>query len=128
MKVYELTVLVHPDLEMNLEPALKKVEKLVSDNGGKIVKTTEDGKKRLAYNIKGNEYAVYYFYDVELPADAPQKISDALNITDEVLRYLLVVKDEKKKKYEERRAEAEKNGETEEVEAEGVDDKDNKEE
>ncbi|MDO4889087.1 MAG: 30S ribosomal protein S6 [Candidatus Saccharibacteria bacterium] len=129
MKVYELTVLIHPDLEMNLEPALKKVEKLVSDNGGKIVKTTEDGKKRLAYSIKGVEYAIYYFYDVELPADAPKKISDALNITDEVIRYLLVVKDEKKKKYEERRAEAEKNGEAEEAEAEeGVDDKDNKEE
>ena len=129
MKVYELTVLIHPDLEMNLEPALKKVEKLVSDNGGKIVKTTEDGKKRLAYAIKGVEYAIYYFYDVELPADAPRKISEAMNITDEVIRYLLVVKDEKKKKYEERRAEAEKNGEAEEAEAEeGVDDKDNKEE
>lgn len=129
MKVYELTVLIHPDLEMNLEPALKKVEKLVSDNGGKIVKTTEDGKKRLTYAIKGVEYAIYYFYDVELPADAPRKISEALNITDEVIRYLLVVKDEKKKKYEERRAEAEKNGEVEETEAtEGADDKDNKEE
>ncbi len=129
MKVYELTVLIHPDLEMNLEPALKKVEKLVSDNGGKIVKTTEDGKKRLTYAIKGVEYAIYYFYDVELPADAPRKISEALNITDEVIRYLLVVKDEKKKKYEERRAEAEKNGEALESDAdEGVDTKDNKEE
>ena len=128
MKVYELTVLIHPDLEMNLEPALKKVDKLVSDNGGKIVKTTEDGKKRLTYAIKGVEYAIYYFYDVELPADAPRKISEALNITDEVIRYLLVVKDEKKKKYEERRAEAEKNGEALESDAEGVDTKDNKEE
>ena len=128
MKVYELTVLVHPDLEMNLEPALKKVEKLVSDSGGKIVKTTEDGKKRLAYDIKGVEYAIYYFYDVELPADAPKKISEAMNITDEVIRYLLVVKDDKKKKYEERRAEAEKNGEVEAEPTEGVDDKDNKEE
>lgn len=128
MKVYELTVLIHPDLEMNLEPALKKVEKLVSDSGGKIVKTTEDGKKRLAYDIKGIEYAIFYFYDVELPADAPKKISDAMNITDEVIRYLLVVKDEKKKKYEERRSLAEKNGETLESEPdEGADNKDKEE-
>ncbi|MBR3177499.1 30S ribosomal protein S6 [Candidatus Saccharibacteria bacterium] len=128
MKVYELTVLIHPDLEMNLEPALKKVEKLVSDNGGKIVKTTEDGKKRLTYPIKGNEYAIFYFYDVELPADAPKKISETLNITDEVIRYLLVVKDEKKKKYEERRLEAEKNGEAEAEPTEDAEAKDNKEE
>ena len=128
MKVYELTVLIHPDLEMNLEPALKKVEKLVSDNGGKVVKTTEDGKKRLTYPIKGNEYAIFYFYDVELPADAPKKISETLNITDEVIRYLLVVKDEKKKKYEERRLEAEKNGEAEAEPTEDAEAKDNKEE
>ena len=115
---------------MNLEPALKKLEKIVSDAGGKIVKTTDDGKKRLAYKIGENEYAIYYFYDVELPADAPKKISDVLNITDEVIRYLLVVKDEKKVKYEaRRREEAEKGEEAEDKsEAETSADKDNKEE
>ena len=48
MKDYELTVLFHPDLEMNLEPSLDKVKKIVEENGGKINKITEDGKKRLA--------------------------------------------------------------------------------
>ncbi len=33
--------------------------------------------------------------DVELPADAPLKISNTLNITDEVIRYLLVAVDPK---------------------------------
>ncbi|MBR3414981.1 30S ribosomal protein S6 [Candidatus Saccharibacteria bacterium] len=108
MKIYELTVLIHPDLEMNLEPALKKVENAVLESGGKIVKTTDDGKKRLTYAIEGNEYAIFYFYDVELPADAPQKISNALNIADEVIRYLLTVKDERKEKMEARRLEMEK--------------------
>ncbi|MBQ3468283.1 30S ribosomal protein S6 [Candidatus Saccharibacteria bacterium] len=129
MKVYELTILFHPDLEMNLEPALKKLEKLVSDSGGKIIKTTEDGKKRLSYKIEGNEYAIYYFFDVELPADAPKKISDALNINDEVIRYLLVIKDERKEKYEARRREEEEKSEAEKAEegSEG-EGKDNKEE
>jgi small subunit ribosomal protein S6 len=36
--------------------------------------------------------------DVKLPADAPLKISNTLNITDEVLRYLLVTVDEKGRK------------------------------
>ena len=40
MKPYELTVLVHPDLEMNTEPALEKVRKLIEENGGKIIKET----------------------------------------------------------------------------------------
>ena len=90
MKDYELTVLFHPDLEMNLDPALDKVKKLIEANKGKITKEEADGKKRLAYSINGQEFAVYYYFDVELPAAAPGKISSTLNITDEVLRYLLV--------------------------------------
>lgn len=88
MKNYELTVLVHPDLEMNLEPATTKIKDLIEKNGGKIVKESNDGKKRLAYGIRGQDFAVYYFYEVELPAEAPKKIEGVLNITDEVLRYL----------------------------------------
>ena len=114
MKNYELTVLIHPDLEMNLDPALDKVKKLIESNGGKIVKEENDGKKRLAYSIAGQDFAVYYFYELELPAEAPAKISSVLNITDEVIRYLLVTVDERKAKMEARRKE--RKGSEEEVE------------
>ncbi len=105
MKDYELTVVFHPDLEMNLDPAIDKVKKLIDQNGGKITKEENDGKKRLAYTIGGQEFGVYYFFDVQLPAEAPSKISSALNITDEALRYLLVRVDERKAKFAARRAE-----------------------
>lgn len=98
MKDYELSVLYHPDLETNLDPALAKVKKLIESAGGKINKEENDGKKRLAYSINGQDFAVYYYYDLELPAEAPAKISSTLNITDEVLRYLLVRVDERKAK------------------------------
>lgn len=100
MKQYELSVLFHPDLEMNLAPALEKVKKLVESEGGKIVSEIADGKKRLAYGIDGQDFAVYYFFEVELPATAPREISRQLTIYDEVLRYLLVTSDEKKARYE----------------------------
>lgn len=105
MKNYELTVLFHPDLEMNLEPATTKVKDLIESNGGKIIKETDEGKKKLAYTIKSQDFAVYYFYELELPAAAPAKISSVLNITDEVLRYLLVTVDERKAKLEAKRGE-----------------------
>gem|GEM_PF-5296620 len=49
MKQYELTVLIHPDLEMNLTPALDKINKLIESQNGKIVKETNEGKKRPAF-------------------------------------------------------------------------------
>ena len=122
MKPYELTVVIHPDLEMNISPATDKVQKLIEDNGGKIVKETNEGKKRLAYKIDGQEFGVYYYYEVELPADAQSKISNVLNITDEVIRYLLVSVDPRKAKIEAKRAsqkdDEEENNEEAEVSAE----------
>ena len=87
MKEYELTVLIHPDLEVDLEAPLDKVRKLVNDNGGKVVSEDNWGKKKLMYRINSQDFAVYVYMDVELPAEAPLKISNTLNITDEVLRY-----------------------------------------
>ncbi len=98
MKEYELTVLIHPDLESDIETPLKKVRALMTSNGGEIVKEDNWGKKRLAYRIKNEDFAVYVYFDVKLPADALLKISNTLNITDEVLRYLLVVVDLKGRK------------------------------
>ena len=43
MKDYELSILFHPDLEMNLDPVIDKVKKLIEGNGGKITKEENDG-------------------------------------------------------------------------------------
>ena len=95
MKEYELTVLIHPDLEVDLDAPLTKVRDIVKSAGGEIVKEDNWGKKKLMYRIKREDFAVYVYLEVKLPADAPLKISNTLNITDEVLRYLLVTVDEK---------------------------------
>lgn len=98
MKEYELTALVHPDLEADLDKAFEKVRALVTDNGGEIIKEDNWGKKKLAYQIKKQDFAVYVYFEVKLPSDAPLKISNVLNITDEVLRHLLVKVDVKSRK------------------------------
>ena len=98
MKEYELTVLIHPDLESDIETPLKKVREIVTSAGGEIVNEDNWGKKKLAYRIKREDFAVYVYFDIKLPASAPLKISNTLNITDEVLRYLLVTVDERGRK------------------------------
>lgn len=104
MKEYELTVLIHPDLEANLDTAMDKVRGIIMNAGGEVIKEDNWGKKKLAYRIKNEDFAVYVCMDVKLPADAPLKISNTFNITDEVLRYLLVTIDEKARKAQEEAA------------------------
>ena len=113
MQEYELTVLIHPDLESSLEKPLGTVLELVTANGVKVKNEDNWGKKKLAYRINKQDFAVYVVMDVELPADAPLKISNTLNITDDVLRYLLVKVDEKERAAI---AAAKKNAETSEEE------------
>jgi small subunit ribosomal protein S6 len=86
---YEIAVLYHPDLEIDLEKATTKVEKIFADNGGKVTNADNWGKRKLAYPIKKNESAVYVFYTVELPAETVRKVETTLNITDEVIRFLI---------------------------------------
>lgn len=89
MNQYEIAVLYHPDLEIDLEKAADKVKKIFTDNGGKVVNEDNWGKRKLAYPIKKNEHAVYVFYTVELPAESIRKVESTLNITDEVIRFLI---------------------------------------
>lgn len=93
MDQYELAVLFHPDLEIDLDKATKQVEKLIADVDGKITNTDNWGKRKLAYKIAGHEHAVYVFYTLELPGNSVSKLNDALNITDEVIRFLITKPD-----------------------------------
>lgn len=97
MREYELTVLIHPDLEADLEKSLTTVREIITSNGGKVVSEDNWGKKKLAYRISKEDFAVYVYFELELPAASNAKISSVLNITDGVLRYLLVSVDPKAK-------------------------------
>ncbi len=96
MQQYEIVVLYHPDLEIDLEKPMKKVEEIITSNGGKITATDNWGKRKLAYRIAKSDYAVYVIYTAELPAEAVKKVNDVFNITDEVIRFLITKPDFKK--------------------------------
>lgn len=121
---YEIAVLYHPDLEVDLTKAEERVTKIIKDNGGTVTATDNWGKRKLAYKIAGNEHAVYVFYTVEMPGANVKKVESTLNITDEVIRYLITKPDLKAiAKAEEAKAEKAKKA----AERGESDDKDEKE-
>lgn len=93
MNQYEIAVLYHPDLEVDLSKAEDRVKKIFTDNGGTVVAEDNWGKRKLAYAIKGNEHAIYVFYTVDMPGTGVQKTESTLNITDEVVRFLITKPD-----------------------------------
>lgn len=130
MNSYEIAVLYHPDLEIDLGKAEDRVKKIIADNGGKITKTDNWGKRKLAYQIKKQDFAVYVFYTVDIPAENVTKVEQTFNITDEIVRFLITKPDlkaiakaeaqraEKAKKAAERGDREEDNDDNEDEEAE----------
>ena len=86
---YEVAVLYHPDLEIDLEKAGSRIEKILADNKAKITKTDNWGKRKLAYPIKKQDFAVYVFYTVEMPGENVAKVEQTFNITDEIIRFMI---------------------------------------
>jgi len=93
MAQYEIAVLYHPSLEVDLSKAEDRVVKIFTDNNAKLINTDNWGKRKLAYPIKKNEYAIYVFYTLEMPGSNLSKVEATLNITDEVIRFLITKSD-----------------------------------
>jgi small subunit ribosomal protein S6 len=90
---YDIAILYDPDLEVDLEKATTRVEKIFTDNGAKVTNIDNWGKRKLAYPIKKHDMAIYVFYTVEMPGANVQKLESILNITDEVIRFLITKPD-----------------------------------
>ncbi|MCC7543626.1 30S ribosomal protein S6 [bacterium] len=90
MRQYEVAVVLHPDLEIDLERATAKIETVITGLGGKIEKKDNWGKRKLAYKIKKQDWGLYVFYQVSLDPAQVQPLDNTLRITDEVMRYLVV--------------------------------------
>ena len=93
-KTYELVVLLHPDLEIDVEAPVNKVEGLIQAVGGKVVKRDNWGKKRLAYRIARQNFAIYVYFEVLLDPTKISQLERTILITEEVLRHILVSHEE----------------------------------
>ena len=95
MNKYELGVVVRADLEEEaFQAEMTRVKGLIERFDGTIDKVDEWGRRKLAYPIKKLTEGVYTFITFTSPASAPREIENRLRIMENVLRFLIVSKDE----------------------------------
>ena len=88
---YETVFIVNPDFtEDAAKGLLDKFTALITDNGGAITKVDENGKKKLAYLIEDYSEGYYYIVNFTAPAAVPAELDRVFNITDGILRSLIV--------------------------------------
>jgi len=87
-------------IDMQLEEAPRKelvdrISALITDNGGTIDKVDEWGKRRLAYAINYKTEGYYVLINFSAGGALPREIERVLQISESVLRYLIVRLEEK---------------------------------
>ncbi|MFY9620063.1 MAG: 30S ribosomal protein S6 [Pyrinomonadaceae bacterium] len=92
---YEIVFIINPDAEdaevMRLTEAAQKI---ITDQGGNIVKTEMMGKRRLAYEINHQRDGVYVLLEVEGSGREIAEFERRMRVNDRVLRYMTVRVDE----------------------------------
>lgn len=91
MRDYELAlVLPAAATPAKKKAILDKIEKGVSDAGGKLGKIEEAGKRELAYPIKKERQGLFFYAPLSLPAPQVKDFDRMLTVDEGVLRHLLI--------------------------------------
>ncbi len=94
MRAYEVMYIIKPVEDETIEGVIAKFEKLLTDNGATVEKTDRWGKKRLAYLIQDLSEGYYVLVNFKAEPAAVKELDRVMKITDEVLRHMIIKKED----------------------------------
>ncbi len=91
LRDYEMVLVISPELaEEKFNATLNNISQLITDMGGVVSDVKQWGKRRLAYPIKQFSEGNYVLTQLKLKPTLNREVEAKLQISEEVLRYLLV--------------------------------------
>lgn len=98
MAKYEMMFIARTDVpEEELDKLSAQMESVVSGAGGKMEKIDKMGRRRLAYRVKKQREGFYVLFTFEGNGDTVREFERRLKVTDQVIKYLTVRIEERKK-------------------------------
>ena len=95
LKSYETLFVISPDLsEEDTKALVDKFTTLIKENG-EIGEVDEWGRRKLAYPIDYKTEGYYVLINFKSATDFPSELERIFNITDNILRSLVIAKEEK---------------------------------
>lgn len=94
MRHYEIVFLVHPDQSEQVGGMVERYTKLIEEDGGKIHRQEDWGRRQLAYAIDDIHKAHYILLNVECSSKALAELEDSFRYNDAVLRNLIIRREE----------------------------------
>jgi len=106
---YELGFILNPEVnEEQTRAIVERIEQIVRNYDGQVVRVNQWGRRRLAYPIQRYRDGNYVFIDMILAPETVLELDRTLKVSEEVLRHLIKRRDSKavQKEREEREAQA----------------------
>ena len=94
MRHYEIVFLVHPDQSEQVGGMVERYTKVIEEDGGKVHRLEDSGRRQLAYAINNVHKAHYVLLNVECSAKALAELEDNFRYNDAVIRNLVIRRDE----------------------------------
>src|SRR6266568_8531697 len=93
---YELGFILNPEVnEEQTRAILERVEQVVANHDGQIVRIKQWGRRRLGYPIEHHRDGFYVFIDMILTPESVIELDRTLKVSEEVLRHLIKRRDPK---------------------------------
>ncbi len=93
MRHYEIVFLVHPDQSEQVPAMVDRYKSVIENDGGKIHRFEDWGRRQLAYPIDKMHKAHYVLMNIECSGSALSEIESAFRFNDAVLRNLVLRRD-----------------------------------
>ena len=91
MPLYEHVFIARQDLaQAQVDALAENATKIITDNGGSVVKTETWGLRSLAYRIAKNRKAHYVMLDIDAPTPVVAELERQTQINEDVIRYMTV--------------------------------------
>lgn len=95
MALYEHILIARQDVSSaQVETLIEDMTKIITDNGGSIVKSEFWGLRNLAYRIQKNRKGHYVLLHIDAPHAAVAEMERNLRLNEDVIRTLTLRKDE----------------------------------
>jgi small subunit ribosomal protein S6 len=96
MKKYEIMYIIRPNIEDEAKKALvERFNNVLSDNGAELTEAKEWGKRRLAYEINDFRDGYYMLLQVNAAAEAVQEFDRLAKISEDIIRHIVLKKEDK---------------------------------
>jgi small subunit ribosomal protein S6 len=93
---YEIGFILNPEVsEEQTRAILERIEQIVANHDGQMLKVNQWGRRRLAYPIDHHRDGYYVFIDTILTPETIAELDRTLKVSEEVLRHLIKRRDPK---------------------------------